>query len=102
MVAPPSVESARTVAIASPIVALATTTTTGLLLGTLGIIVPLTAISADAELLTRALAVPGMDAVPGISLGDAMRKRGYDEQKREARKMQRKDFKSGGASLSNA
>lgn len=59
--------------------------------------------NADAgDAAARALAVPGMDAVPGISLGDAMRKRGYDEQKREARKMQRKDFKSGGASLSNA
>jgi len=56
----------------------------------------------NADAAARALAVPGMDAVPGISLGDAMRKRGYDEQKREARKMQRKDFKSGGASLSNA
>ena len=55
-----------------------------------------------AEAAARALAVPGMDGVPGISLGDAMRKRGYDEQKREARKMQRKDFKSGGASRSNA
>ena len=45
---------------------------------------------------------PGDGARPGVYLGDAMRKRGYDEQKREARKMQRKDFKSGGASLSNA
>ena len=62
--------------------------------------------NADAGDAARALAVPGMDpgdgARPGVSLGDAMRKRGYDEQKREARKMQRKDFKSGGASLSNA
>ena len=63
--------------------------------------------NADAgDAAARALAVPGMDpgdgARPGVSLGDAMRKRGYDEQKREARKMQRKDFKSGGASLSNA
>ena len=38
----------------------------------------------------------------GVSLGDAMRKRGYDAQMREERKKQRKDFKSGGASLSNA
>ena len=71
MVAPPSVESARTVAIASPIVALATTTTTGLLLGTLGIIVPLTAISADAELLTRALAVTVACGVVASLLGAA-------------------------------
>lgn len=34
-----------------------------------------------------------------VSLGDAMRKRSYDEQKREERKKQRNDFKKGGASV---
>ena len=54
--------------------------------------------------IARALAVPGMTQARdrGVSLGDAMRKRGYDAQQREERKKQRKDFKSGGASLSNA
>ena len=54
--------------------------------------------------ISRALAVPGMAEAKdrGVSLGDAMRKRGYDAQMREERKKQRKDFKSGGASLSNA
>ena len=53
---------------------------------------------------SHALAVPGMAEAKdrGVSLGDAMRKRGYDAQMREERKKQRKDFKSGGASLSNA
>jgi hypothetical protein len=41
------------------------------------------------------------EASTGVSLGDAMRKRSYDEQRREERKKQRNDFKSGGASLSN-
>ena len=54
--------------------------------------------------ISHALAVPGMAEAKdrGVSLGDAMRKRGYDAQMREERKKQRKDFKSGGASLSNA
>ena len=40
-----------------------------------------------------------MTAAPNVSLGDAMRKRSYDEQKREERKKQRNDFKKGGASV---
>jgi len=58
--------------------------------------------SFDRARCSRALAVAGMaEASTGISLGDAMRKRSYDEQRREERKKQRNDFKSGGASLSN-
>ena len=56
----------------------------------------------DRARCSRALAVAGMaEASTGVSLGDAMRKRSYDEQRREERKKQRNDFKSGGASLSN-
>jgi hypothetical protein len=58
--------------------------------------------SFDRARCSRALAVAGMaEASTGVSLGDAMRKRSYDEQRREERKKQRNDFKSGGASLSN-
>ena len=34
-----------------------------------------------------------------ITLGDAMRKRSYDEQQKKDRKKQRNDFKKGGASV---